>query len=59
MIKIVTKENDIYTVKSIRHRENGIVFEYKGQDVFVSNANIKMIDGSFSPVNAKSYIPRK
>jgi len=55
MYLILTKDNRRYTVEAIKHKENGIIFEYNNEMVFLDSSKIKVIDGNYKPVNAKTY----
>ena len=59
MFLIITKDNTRYTVESIRHKENGIVFEHNGEEVLLTHDQIKSIDGSFKKASAKAYMKRR
>lgn len=58
MFKITAYNKNCYTVKSIKHKENGITFEYQNEIVFLPHSNIKEIS-SFEPVSAKGYVKHK
>jgi|GEM_PF-4347820 len=58
MYLITTKDNTRYTVDSIKHKENGIIFEYKGEQVLLTHDQIKSIDANFKKSNAKAYMKR-
>lgn len=56
MFLILTKDNQRYTVESIKNKENGIMFEYNNEMVYLSHSKIKEIDAGFNPVSAKGYV---
>jgi hypothetical protein len=56
MFLIITKDNKRYTVEKVKHKADGIVFEYNNELIFIENKNVKEIDANFKSTNAKTFI---
>jgi len=54
MYQIITKNGCRYIVESIKHKENGIIFEYDNEFVFLESKNIKVIEGNYQKSNART-----
>ncbi len=56
MFQIITKNDCRYVVESIKHKGEGIIFEYNNEFVFLESKNIKVIEGNYQKAYAKTYL---
>jgi len=58
MFKVVTKNNTIYVVRSLKDKPNGVIFEYEGELLLLPHSDIKSIDTSYEQKSPRTYVKK-